>query len=161
MQNQSINPQDRLCFAPLIIPLAIGFGEATLKSRNVCYQLYHHSFKADPILKFAAMQVAEATANVFFNISQPVALELKEITGKEYRYFGMCHLHEEQHHQINTPNIVSLFQQIELSEEQRQQAVVVVESIFAAYTEAMNSFMDFANQQNPTLQTKILAESVT
>ncbi|MBD2594893.1 hypothetical protein H6G74_11205 [Nostoc spongiaeforme FACHB-130] len=218
MQNQSIHPKDRLCFAPLIVPLAMGFGElcnyvfreepttnkvqsllnrhtyeehfhwqwlledleklelhhcskltdamlfsfgdATLKSRNVCYQLHHHSFQADPIVKFAAMQVAEATANVFFNVSQPVALELKAITGKEYRYFGMCHLHEEEHHHINTPNIVSFFQQIELNDQQRQQALLAVEAIFTAYTEAMNSFLDFAKQQMSTQQTKILLESV-
>ncbi|MCC5634340.1 hypothetical protein LC593_00445 [Nostoc sp. CHAB 5844] len=218
MQNKNIHPKDRLSFAPLIVPLAMGFGELcnnvfreeptsnkiqdlinkhtyeehfhwqwlledieklelhhcktltdamlfsfgenTLKSRTVCYQLYHHIFQADPIFKFVAMQVAEATANVFFNISQPVALELKEITGQDYRYFGMCHLHEEEHHQMNMPNIVSFFQQIELSYEQRQKAIGVAELTFEAYTEAMNSFMDFVNKQNINLHTVMLAESV-
>ncbi|MBE9210788.1 hypothetical protein IQ244_30660 [Nostoc sp. LEGE 06077] len=218
MQNQSIHPKDRLSFAPILVPLAMGFGElcnnvfreepttnqiqhlinrhtyeehfhwqwlledieklelhhctkltdamsfsfgeATLKSRTVCYQIYHHTFQADPIFKFVAMQVAEATANVFFNISQPVALELKEITGQEYRYFGMCHLHEEEHHYMNTPNIVRFFQEIDLSDEQRQQAITIAELTFAAYIEAMNSCMDFVNQQNPSWNTKILTELV-
>ncbi|GBE94509.1 hypothetical protein [Nostoc cycadae] len=218
MKNKSIHPRDRLSFAPIIIPLAMGFGElcnhvfreepttnkiqallnqhtyeehfhwqwlledieklelhhcskltdamlfsfgeATLKSRMVCYQIYHHTFQADPIFKFVAMQVAEVTANVFFNISQPVALELQEITGQDYRYFGMRHLHEEEHHHMNTPTIVSFFQQLELSDEQRQQAITIVELTFEAYTEAMNSCMDFVYKQNPTWNTKIFAESV-
>lgn len=218
MQDKSIHPRDRLSFAPLIVPLAMGFGElcnhvfreepttnkiqalinqhtyeehfhwkwllediekleldhcptltdamlfsfgeTTLKSRTVCYQIYHHIFQADPIYKFVAMQVAEATANVFFKVSQPVALELQKITGKDYRYFGMCHLQEEEHHQMNMPNIVSFFQQIELSYEQRQKAIYVANLTFEAYTEAMTSFLDFANKQSLKSQPDFLAASV-
>jgi len=205
MQDKSIHPRERLIFAPLIVPLAMGFGELcnnvfreepttdkiqslinqhtyeehfhwqwlledidklglndclkltdammftcgeeTQKSRAVCYRLYQYVFQADPIFKLVVMQVSEVAANVFFNISKPVALELKAITGQDYRYFGMCHMDKEENHQINTPSIVSFFEQLELTIEQKQKAINVAELTFQAYTEAMNSFMDFANQR--------------
>lgn len=119
------------------------YGEATQKPRAVCYQLYQHVYQTDPILKLVAMQVSEVTANVFFTISKPIALELKEITGKDYRYFGMCHMDKEDNHEINTPTIVNFLEEFELTIEQRQKAITIADLTFQAYTEAMNSFMDF------------------
>ncbi len=124
----------------------------TKKSRQVCRIIERHTFNADSIYKLVAIEVAEATANVFFNNSKSVALELQKITKKEYQYFGGCHNIKEDNHEINTPDVVIFFKDIELTEEKIKNACELADIVFKAYEEAMNEFLEYAiNNEIPQL----------
>lgn len=202
LQDKSIDPRQRLVFAPLLAPLAMGFGELcntvfreepttdkiqelinrhtyeehfhwkwlledieklglnqylrltdamlfllgeeTQKSRAVCSRLKQYTFQADPVIKLAVVEVTEVTANVFFELTKPIILELQPITKKEYPYFGMCHKDKEDNHHMNTPEVSQSLKEIELSEETREKACELVKLSFEAYTEAMNEFLAYA-----------------
>ena len=92
--------------------------------------------------------MAEVTANVFFEVSKPIALQLQEITGEEYRYFGGCHMGKEESHEINTPEIRQFLNQIELTQEARQEAFDLAEKVFDVYTDAVDEYMEYVKLHN-------------
>lgn len=120
------------------------WGEETKRNRAVCPLIERSIFKANPIQKLVALEVAEVTANVFFEVSKPIALQLQEITGEEYRYFGGCHMGKEESHEINTPEIRQFLNQIELTQEARQEAFDLAEEVFDVYTDAVDEYMEYA-----------------
>lgn len=122
------------------------WGDDLKRTRLVCSIIERYTLKADPIYKLAAIQVAEVTANIFFAVSKPVALQLQEITNEEYKYFGMYHMSQEVIHDINQPAIVKLFEDIQLTEESRKQAFVIVDEVFNGYTEAMHEWLKYATK---------------
>lgn len=206
LKDQSIDPRQRLAFAPVIAPLAMGFGELckhvfrdepttdklqalinhhtyeehfhwqwlledleklgvdysmrfsdalrflwseeTRHSRSIYSTFERYMFQADPVLKLAAVEVAEVTANVFFRWTKPVALELQAMTGIEYRYFGMCHDGVENTHHIHEPEVMELFQSIELSDEMLQQTFEIVDRLFDYYTDVINEFEAFCKNHS-------------
>ncbi|BAZ29799.1 hypothetical protein NIES4074_22460 [Cylindrospermum sp. NIES-4074] len=124
------------------------WGEETKKTRDVCRLTDLYTFQADPIYKLVAIQVAEVTANIFFTVAETVAEELQEITQKYYTYFGGCHLDKENSHQINQPEKWQIITQIQLSQEARQKAFEIVETLFQAYLDVMNEWLEFAKKQD-------------
>jgi hypothetical protein len=202
MRDQSIDPRQRLAFAPCIAPFAMSFGEfnkyvfreeptndplqiivnnhtyeddhhwlwfledletlginTTVKfsdalnflwhqetkgSRWVSHQIFRSAFGASPITKLAILEVLEATANVFFSTAAPIAQELRTINQKEVLYFGCFHLAVETGHTRGTPELDQLIKNIQLSEENRQEAFEVVENLFEAFTEMTDELLVYA-----------------
>lgn len=123
------------------------WGEETKKTRDVCRLTDVYTFQADPIYKLVAIQVAEVTANIFFTVAETVAEELQEITQKHYAYFGGCHLDKENSHQINQPEKWQIVTELQLTEEARQKAIEIVETLFQAYLDVMNEWLEFAKKR--------------
>ncbi|MBD2346894.1 hypothetical protein [Anabaena subtropica] len=119
------------------------WGPANEKARQVCYKLAAYAYQADPILKLAVIESNEATGNVFLSITAEIAREIQQITGENYRYFGEYHLAVETGHAMGTPDVESLIENIEISEEMRERACQLVEQVFAAFTEMLNEWMAY------------------
>jgi hypothetical protein len=202
MRDQSIDPRQRLAFAPCIAPFAMSLGEfnkyvfreeptndplqvivnnhtyeddyhwlwfledletlginkavkfsealnflwnqETKGSRWVSHQIFRSAFGASPITKLAILEVIEATANVFFSTAAPIAQELRTINQKEFLYFGCFHLAVETGHTRGAPEVDQLIKNIQLSEENRQEAFEVVENLFEVFTELTDELLVYA-----------------
>jgi hypothetical protein len=149
LEKLDLNPSQSYTDSSLFL-----WGSETLQSRQVCSIIERHAANAKPIYKLASIQVSEVTANVFFDFSKPVALQLQALTGKEYRYFGGCHMGQEENHEINTPQAIDFIRNLDLSQEEVQQYNEVVDVVFRAYSDLMNSFLEYAkkNQNSQLLQ---------
>jgi hypothetical protein len=196
LQDTSIDPKERLAFAPALSPMVMGFGdlwryvfreesstdklqillnkhtheeefhwrwiledipklgldqnmrfsdslkflwsEETQKTRRVCPIIERYASQPNPVQKLIAIQVSEATANIFFSATEEVIKELRAMTKQEYRYFGHNHLDKENNHIINTPEIVDYFHNIELTESDKQYFVNLIDELFNVFTESMD-----------------------
>ncbi|MCU0551177.1 MAG: hypothetical protein MUC48_17665 [Leptolyngbya sp. Prado105] len=124
------------------------WGDATRKSRQICHQIALYSFKAEPIVVLAGIEAIEATGNAAFQQISEVVEELQQITQQEYRYFGRHHLQVETGHSMGTDEIETVLEAFDLSPEQHQQAIEIVEMVFQVFTDAMNEAMDYAKMQS-------------
>jgi hypothetical protein len=204
LQDKSIDPRQRLAFAPCLSPLVMGFGEIcksvfreeptnntiqafinqhtyeehthwqwllediqklglndslsftdalkffwgeeTKKTRQVCPRMERYTFKSDPLARLIAVEVSEVTANVFFSLTEKVVQELQEITKKQYRYFGGNHVEAENNHNLNKHDVVHFLEEIQLTEEKRQELFELVDNFFEAYTESMDELLAYAKR---------------
>lgn len=201
LANKSIHPKQRLIFAPILDPLAVGlsdlnkyviresstnnkvqelinkytykenyywheyleyleelgfnqsmsygdfrllWGEETKKTRSLCSSLERYAFQADPFQKLVLAEVLEATATVFFETVLEVARELQEIVKKEYVYLGGGYVGLDNHHILNTPEMLQLIENIELTDREHQEAFELAEKVFQLFTEAMNELLGHA-----------------
>jgi hypothetical protein len=214
LQDRSIDPKQRLAFAPCLSPMVVGFAdlwkysfreeptkdkiqalinqhtyeeqyhwqwlledieklgfnqslsftdalkfiwsEETHKTRQVCPKIEQYIFKSAPLPKLVALEVSEATANVFFSATEQVVKELKEATKKQYRYFGNHHLDRENNHHVNSQEVLDFFENIELTQEERQEFFELVDILFEAFTESMDELLVYA-QKHPIEQPLIAA----
>ncbi|MEZ2228811.1 MULTISPECIES: hypothetical protein [unclassified Microcoleus] len=211
LTNKSIHPNQRLIFAPVLDPLAVGlsdlnkyvlrdyasnnkvqelinkytykenyywhgyleyleelgfnqsmsygdfrllWGEETKKTRSLCAALERYAFEASPLQKIVLVEVLEATATVFFEAALEVVMELQKITKKEYVYFGGAYVRLENHHILNTPEMLQLLKEIQMTEWEKQQALELAEKVFELFTDAMNELFRHTktNSCNTVLQ---------
>lgn len=204
LEDSSIDPKQRLAFAPCLSPLVMGFaelcksvlreepthhpiqalinqhtyeeqnhwqwllediqkleldefcsftealrfmwGEETQKTRLVCPRMERYSFNSDPLQKLVVMEVAEAAANVFFSRTQRVIHELQGITKKQYKYFGGHHIDMEEQHNIKTDKVVIFFEEIEITEEQYQAFLAIVDELFEVFSASMCELLVYAKK---------------
>lgn len=130
------------------------WGEETQKTRKVCQRMERYSFQSDPLQKLIVMEVAEATAHVFFSRTEPVIQEFQEVTKKQYRYFGGHHIDMEEKHNIKTHDVVDLLEDIELTEEQYQAFLAIVDELFEVFSDSMSELLVYATKHaiDPQLQ---------
>lgn len=109
------------------------------------YSLFdRYTRDAAPVIRLIAIEVSEVTANVFFCATKPVALQLQEMTGEEFRYYGMCHNNVENTHSLGSPEVTAYIQSIELTDEERQQAIELIERSFDYFADLVGEFLAFA-----------------
>ncbi|NJO31712.1 MAG: hypothetical protein HC874_32305 [Richelia sp. SL_2_1] len=126
------------------------WGEETQKVRQMAYDLFAIcTFEEDILMKLVVVESIEATGNVaLFEIAQ-VAKELQEITKQHHPYFGESHFAKETGHiQAQMDDVEHFVESIELTEAQREKALILVEKVFVDFTEAMNEMLVFA-QKHP------------
>ncbi len=201
MQDETVDPRQKLAFAPVITPLALEFSELckrvlrvepainkvqemvnqhtreehfhwqwlledmdkmgidhslrfsdvvrflwsdhTRVSRSMYSLFERYTYQADPIMRLVAIEVSEVTANVFFRATKPVALQLEETTGQEFRYFGMCHNHIENTHSLHSPEGMQYIREVEVPEEVYQQAMELIDLAFVYFAELVDEFLKF------------------
>ncbi|NJL79850.1 MAG: hypothetical protein HC917_15235, partial [Richelia sp. SM2_1_7] len=120
------------------------------KVRQMAYDLFAIcTFEEDILMKLVVVESIEATGNVaLFEIAE-VAKELQEITKQHHPYFGESHFAKETGHiQAQMDDVEHFVESIELTEAQREKALILVEKVFVDFTEAMNEMLVFA-QKHP------------
>jgi hypothetical protein len=127
------------------------YGKSTLKSRKLIYQLFQTSHFS-PIHKLVVVEVLEATSYTFFSHTAPVTQKLQDITGKECRYFGYCHLNAEAAHAMTGKEQEKLIANFALSSEELEKSLETIEIFFNAVTDMLDEFLSFAlNNSSPQL----------
>ncbi|MBE9183259.1 hypothetical protein IQ270_00595 [Microcoleus sp. LEGE 07076] len=211
LANKHIHPNQRLIFAPLLAPFAVGlsdlnkyvlresssnnkvqelinkytykenyywhgylqhletlgfnqlmscgdfrllWGEETQKTRSLCSVLERYAWKASPVQKLVLVEVLQGTATVFFEAALAVVMELQQVTNKEYVYFGGGYVGLENERILNTPEMLQVLAEIELTESEQQAALELVENVFELFTEAMKELFGHSktNSCNTVLQ---------
>ncbi|WP_066423610.1 hypothetical protein [Anabaena sp. 4-3] len=117
------------------------WGEETKTPRWVINQLFRYALNAEPLQKLLIIEVLEITGNIVFGNAAQVAEELQAITGNKYLFFGSSHENVEADHIIDIENFLPT---IELTEEQNQEALKLVEKIFELITELVNALFVYA-----------------
>ncbi|MBE9096172.1 hypothetical protein [Tychonema sp. LEGE 07203] len=211
LANKNIHPNQRLIFAPLLAPFAVGlsdlnkyvlresssnnkvqelinkytykenyywrwylqhletlgfnqlmscgdfrllWGEETQKTRSLCSVLERYAWKASPFQKLVLVKVLEATAIFFFEAALAVVMELQEATNKEYVYFeGGC-VGWESHQIVNTPEMLQVLAEMEVTDSEREAALELAQDVFELFTEAMKELFGHSktNSCNTVLQ---------
>jgi hypothetical protein len=126
------------------------WGEETQKVRQMAYNLFAIcTFEEDILIKLAIIESIEATGNVaLYEIAQ-VAKELQQITKQHHPYFGESHYAKETGHiQAEMDDVEHFVESIQLTETQKEKAFLLVEKVFADFTESMNEMLVFA-QKHP------------
>ncbi len=134
------------------------WGEETQKTRSLCSVLERYAFQASPIQKLVLVAVLEATATVFFEAALAVIRELQEITKKEYVYLGGGYGGLENHHLLNTPEMLQVLAEFKLTDSERQAALELAENVFELFTEAMHEL--FGHSKNTSCNTVMQLSSI-
>lgn len=130
------------------------WGEETIKVRSMANNLFALcTFEDDILMKLTVIESIEATGNVaLFEIAQ-VAKELEQITKQRHPYFGESHYAKETGHiQADIDDVEHFVESLEMTQTQTEKACLLVEKIFADFTEAMNEMLVFA-QKHPIVFT--------
>jgi len=216
LANKHIHPNQRLIFAPVLAPLAVGlsdlnnyvlressstnkvqelinkytykenyywhgylqhletfgfnqlmsygdfrllWGEETQKTRSLCSVLERYAFQASPVQKLALAAALEGTATVFCEAALEVIMELQAIIKKEYVYLAGGDVGGENHHILNTPDMLQVLTKIELTDAERQAALELAQNVFELFTEAMHELFGHSttNSCNTVLQTSSIS----
>jgi hypothetical protein len=120
------------------------WGEETKKTRSLCSVLERYAFQAAPIQKLVLVEVLEGTARFFFEKALAVAMESQKIVKKEYVYLGGGYVRLENHHILNTPEMLEVLEDIKLTDSERQQALELAARVFELFTEVMNELLGHA-----------------
>jgi hypothetical protein len=201
MQDENIDPRERLSFSPWIAPISMNFGdlnkyvlrqepatdkiqefinvhtyeddhhwlwfledleklgfnpvlkytdtlrflwsEQTEKSRLICNKLgLLFKSQSDSVLRLVITKAIEATGHVFLYLTSEVSKQLQPITKVNYRYFGPSHFAVETEHPVEAEQFEIFIDSLELSEETRQQAFILVEQVFELFTEMVQELME-------------------
>ncbi len=105
------------------------------------------TFEEDILMKLVVVESIEATGNVaLYEIGQ-VAKELQQITSQHHPYFGESHFAKQTGHiQAEMDDVEHFIQSIQLTEAQKKKAFVLVEKVFADFTDAMDEMLVFAQK---------------
>lgn len=120
------------------------WSEETKNARCLNYQLYRYTSQATPIQKIIVIEVTESTGNIMFSTASEIGKEIKVITQNPCRYFADFHLNVETGHMTSLSGIEHFLQDIQLSEESRQEAFELVENLFTAFTQFTNELLVYA-----------------
>lgn len=121
------------------------WGEETKKTRACCNTLVAlSSSQIDPILKLVIVEAIEATGNVVLYRTAQVAKELQGITKQQYRYFGESHFAVETGHATNNSNNQQFIESLQLTAQQKQDAMELVKIVFEVFTESTQEMLSFA-----------------
>lgn len=124
------------------------WGDATRKTRQVCHQIALHTFNAEPIVVLAGMEAIEATGYVAFSRTSEVVRELQQTTHQEYRYFGGYHFGIETGHTTEADDGEVFLESLELTEDQREKAIGLVELVFKVFSDSVNEMMDYLKSRS-------------
>ena len=116
----------------------------TIAPRKICLDLYRLTYEASPELKLVIVETIEATGSVFLSSAQRVAQELKELTQKDYRYFGAHHFSIDSNHSIVSDEHENFVENITLSIDQKKLAFEIVNKIFEVFTEFTEELLRFS-----------------
>jgi hypothetical protein len=122
------------------------WGEETQASRWVIYQLSGYAFRATPIQKLVIIEVLEATGNTVFACASQVAMELQQMSGQQYDYFGSFHLGVETGHTTGCQNIEEILFNLELEKSQEQELLDLANKVFEVISELTYALLAYAQK---------------
>ncbi|MBD0313193.1 MAG: hypothetical protein ICV86_10005, partial [Microcoleus sp. T3-bin5] len=82
-----------------------------------------------------------------------------QITKKEYVYLGGGYVSLENHHLLNTPEMLQVLAEIELTDAEYQAALELAQNVFELFTEVMNEL--FGHSQTHSCNTVLQVSSIS
>lgn len=126
------------------------WGDETLKTRQLSNNLVAMCrYQTDPMLRLVVVEAIEATGTPALSTMALVSEELRALTHKRYFYFSGHHVKVETGHiqsGMAHEDTEAFLLNITLTEDQKRQAVQLVEQVFDSFTECMDGLMKFAQK---------------
>ena len=120
------------------------WGEETVKSRLLSYEMCRLTLQATPLQKLVIVECVEATGNIFLGLASRIGRELEQATGTQYIYYGPHHFGCESGHTMGTQDVEQQLESIQLAEEERGTALALVDKVFALYTDFVGELLAYA-----------------
>ena len=147
---------------PMTFTEALKFlwGKETVRTRALCYDLFALSkLQKDPMIKLAMVESIEVTGTVALAALSKLGRDLEKVTNKKLRYLSAYHLGVETGHVqsgLSYDDTDDFLRKIELTEEQRAEAIECAATVFRAFSESVEEMMDYAEKhtiENPYPET--------
>jgi hypothetical protein len=123
--------------------LRIVWSKHAEKSRLICHKLsLMLESQSDMLLKLVISEAIEATGHVVLFLTSEVSKQLEPLNKINYRYFGPPHFAVETGYPIGKENFEEFVKSLELPEDTRQQAFILVEQVFNLFTEMFQELME-------------------
>ena len=114
--------------------------------RQTFYEMYRCSYKAIPPHKLVIIEVAEATADVFFEATIQVVKELTLANDVEYKYFGMHHLLIDSNHSMDSSETIEYISKMQLEKEVEEKAFELINQTFDNFLASVDALMHYAKK---------------
>lgn len=132
---------------PLTETLEMLWSGDRIQTRRLTYGLMALARSADPALRIALVEAIEATGYVAWKSFLVAANAYTELTGRQLHYFGPEHAELETGHAMGADDIDHELRSIELSPQQREQAIAMVDEVFDLFTQMFAEQLEFAERQ--------------
>lgn len=115
-------------------------------TRRICHNIAMISYGLEPVLKMVVIEAMETVGLVVFRALAKPGEQIAQATAQKYQYLSNSHVLVETGHAVGTENVVAILEQTELTPEQREKSVEIVNSVFHWCTEAMKEFERYAKK---------------
>jgi hypothetical protein len=124
--------------------LRLLWGNESRECRQLVYGLIRLFSVASPRLRLVILESVEAAGAISFRKATETAKEFQEQTGKRLLYFGEAHEALESGHLMGTENVESKLSAITLSADERAEAAVLVDRVFAMFRAMFDGLLRYA-----------------
>jgi hypothetical protein len=121
------------------------WSEATRRSRILTYDLIAIAARATPNQLLAIVETVEATGYRFQSTTAEVC---REVADTQFVYLGSKHLEVESGHFMGTDEAVSYLEEIELSDQEFEETLTLVDRLFRAFTDFVAEMYDWVSSHD-------------
>jgi hypothetical protein len=118
------------------------WSEATRRSRMLTYEFIAIASRATPTQLLAIVETVESTGYKFLSTTAEVC---EEIDDNRYAYYGRKHSSVESGHHMGTADAVSYLAAIEITPEELEQTVEIVDRLYGLYTDFVREMYDWVS----------------
>lgn len=118
-----------------------------IKSRMLTYDMVGLAKQASPLGKVILVEVIEKTGNVFLGHTADVSRQLNG-RADDYLYYGKNHLDCESGHHMGTPDIENVLLAIELSDDELDAGMRLVDDTYRLYESFLDEMLGYARKHD-------------
>ena len=119
------------------------WGDETARTRILSYKLCAIAYRNKPAANLAMIEAMEATAGVFFDLTLPIARELRRRRGVECRFFGDYHHDQEEDHAFKGGHGDPGHEALVLGDAEREHALHMVDDVFDAFVDFIDELWGY------------------
>jgi hypothetical protein len=117
------------------------WSDETRVQREVVRWMFAEGASASPLHRFVLIESIEAIADIFLEVTQAVTVELKILDGPDCCYFGNMHATVDSNHTMYTPGSQSFLDKIQLTPEEKAEALRIIDKTFDMLTLVMSDLL--------------------
>ena len=117
-------------------------------TRRMCHNIAILSHNLEPVMKMVVIESMETAGLVIFRALAKPGEYIAKSTKQKYMYVADSHVEVETGHAVGTENIITILEQTELSKEQREKAIEMVNQIFQWSTNLIQEFERYIKNQH-------------
>jgi hypothetical protein len=117
------------------------WSDETRVQREVVRWMFSEGASASPVHRVVLIESIEAIADIFLEVTQAIAVELKILDGRDCRYFGDMHTIVDSNHTMYTTESQSFLNKIQLTPEEKEEALRIIDKTFDMFTLIMSDLL--------------------
>jgi hypothetical protein len=107
------------------------WSDETRVQRDVVRWMFQEAESASALHRVVLVEALEATADIFLRTTQTITTEIKNIDGRDCRYFGDMHTLVDTNHTMHTnENSQNFLHSLQFTPEERQEALRIIDKTF-------------------------------